>query len=132
VSEHDEQAALIQWRDWLKERCPELAYLFAQPNGGLRPASLDDGGRRYSREAQRLKEEGVEPGVPDLQLPVARHGYHGLWIEMKHGRNSVTPDQQRWIEFLRKQGHRVEVCYGWDAAREVVIDYLGLEDADGN
>ena len=37
---------------------------------------------------------------------------------------SVSPEQKAWRERLESQGLRVEVCKGWEAARDVVLDYL--------
>ena len=115
MSEHDEQAALIRWCGYNESQYADLDLIYATPNGG----------KRSKRTAARLKAEGVKAGIPDLQLPVARGEYIGLFIEMKYGKNKTTPDQKRIIARLREVGHRVEVCYGWEAARDVIIDYLG-------
>ena len=58
---------------------------------------------------------------------VPRGGYHGLLIELK--RRDATPcrlsaNQEGFIEFQRAQGYRAEWCKGWDAARNLVINYL--------
>jgi hypothetical protein len=113
-TEHDEQAALVEACLLLEGHHPELALLFAIPNGG----------ERHIAVAARLKAEGVKAGVPDLFLPVARGGCHGLWIEMKVGRNRLTANQLAWVERLRGQGYRVEVCYGYEAALAVLLEYL--------
>ena len=52
---------------------------------------------------------------------------HGLLIELK--RRDATPcrlsaNQKGFIEFQRAQGYRAEWCKGWDAARNLVINYL--------
>ena len=130
MSEHDEQAALLEWCAWSVVQRPELAYLYAIPNGGARPAQQDAAGRRYSVSAARLKDEGVRDGVPDLHLPVARGGYVGLWIEMKHGRGRVRASQQRWINWLRLHGHRVEVCWQWQTAKDVLVEYLNQPEGE--
>jgi hypothetical protein len=121
ATEHDEQVALIRWVDLRAQQCPALQLLFAIPNGGQRDV----------RVAAKLQAEGVRPGVPDLCLPVARHGQHGLYIELKRrasrmGRGRVRPAQQWWHDRLRLEGYRVVVCEGWDAARDAIMEYLGL------
>lgn len=116
MSEHEEQAELMRWARMHEARCPELALLFAVPNGGARHIAV----------AARLQHEGVKAGVPDLHLPVARGEYHGLWLEMKVGRNRPTSAQVWWIEHLREQGYRVAVCYDWHQAWAVICDYLGI------
>ena len=62
--------------------------------------------------------------VPDIHLPVPHGGYCGLWIELKVGRNKTTPAQDGMIEALRAYGNRVEVCYGWATAWEVLLEYM--------
>ena len=49
----------------------------------------------------------------------------GLWIELKVGRNRTTPAQDEMIDRLRAYGNRVEVCYGWIAAWDVLLEYMG-------
>lgn len=117
VTEHTEQAALIEVCAWHANRYPVLALLYAIPNGGL----------RYKATAARLQAEGVKPGVPDLCLPVARQGYHSLYIEMKRPRGKVSALQAGWHTALREQGNCVKVCYSAAAAWEVLVWYLGLE-----
>jgi hypothetical protein len=115
--EHDEQSFLIQWVDLIGVHVyPELAYLHAVPNGGY----------RSKRTANEMHTEGVRPGVPDLHLPVARHGFHGLYIEMKcHRKGSrLSQDQERWIKFLILQGYYVAVCWDWEEAKNQLLGYL--------
>lgn len=114
--EHEHQVALIAWREVLREVYPAVGLLFAIPNGGL----------RRPRTAGRLKAEGAQDGVPDLLLPVARDGHHGLFIEMKSPTGRLSQRQRWWVEALAETGHRVEVARGWPAACRLIVDYLGL------
>ena len=93
----------------------ELDMLYHIPNGG----------KRNKAEAARFKAEGVKAGVPDIHLPVARCGYHSLYIEVKrrHG-NTTTENQDEWIAKLRAQGNAVEVAYGWEHASQIIESYL--------
>lgn len=112
------QETLFQWTQYQLGRYPELGLLYHIPNGGKRDA----------RTATALKRQGVKPGVPDLHLPVARGKYHGLYIELKVGKNKATALQKEWIEELTKQGYLAVVCYGWQTAAEQLIKYLELEE----
>ena len=112
--EDHEQIALFQWRDLFSVHHPELRLMYHIPNGGSRD----------KREAAKLKRMGVKAGVSDIYLPVARGGKNGLYIELKAGRNRVTPEQQQFIEDVRQQGYAAEVCYGWEAAARVILQYL--------
>lgn len=120
--EHDEQAGLFLWASWNFATMPELRLMFAIPNGGHRNLLV----------AKKMKAEGVKAGVPDIFLPVARGGFHGLFVEMKAesarpkkgGKGGLSDLQCEWIGELRKQGYRVAVCYGRDEAITEVTNYL--------
>lgn len=117
-NEHDHQAALIRWARNHADRWPPLALLHAIPNGGHRSKS----------QGARLKAEGVTAGIPDLFLPAARHGLHGLYIEMKVGSNKPGADQRRCIDALLAAGYGCRVCWSAEEARQVLIWYLGEPD----
>ena len=117
MSEHDEQKKLFQWARLSEGRWPELALLFAIPNGG----------KRHIAVARKLKAEGVKAGVPDICLPVGRGGWNALYIELKHGRNKATQAQAKWIADLSAYGNRAEVAYEFEGAKALIEDYM--EDA---
>lgn len=114
MSESLEQEALIQWATLARQEFKELEMLFHIPNGA----------KRDIRVGAALKRQGVKAGVPDLFLPVARETHHGLFIEMKVGRNKQTAEQKVWEQNLLEQGYKVIVCYSWIAAKEEIIKYL--------
>ena len=58
--------------------------------------------------------------MPDIMLPAARAGYHGLYIELKAGENTTTKKQKEWLEYLRQQGYYTAVCYGWQPAAQLI------------
>ena len=115
MSEHDEQVKLFQWARMSEGRWPELALLHAIPNGG----------KRHVAVARKLKAEGVKAGVPDICLPVGRSGWNALYIELKHGRNKATQEQQMWLWALTQEGNRAEVAYEFEGARALLEEYLG-------
>lgn len=116
---------LFTWAMWQQEGRPELKLLYHVPNGGKRDA----------KTGRALKRQGVKAGVPDLCLPVARGGYHSLYIELKVGKNTTSPKQKEWIAALRQQGNYVSVCYGWEEAKETIENYLdeklGRKEVEG-
>lgn len=85
---------------------------------------IPNGGSRNKMEAANLKRQGVKAGVPDLMFPVALRGYHGLFIEMKAGKNKTTQNQDEWLDLLAKHGYCVRICYGYDEARCVINWYF--------
>lgn len=124
--ESNEQIALFRWAAFQSGKYPELELMHHIPNGG----------RRDKATAKILRAEGVKAGVPDICLPVPRGSYHGMYIEMKYGKNKATANQEQWIHSLREQGYFAVVCYGWETAVEEIIRYLkmkgGADYANGN
>ena len=124
MSEHQEQSLLFLWAKINVGKYPELAWLFAVPNGGY----------RMVKTARDLKAEGVKKGVPDVWFPISGvHGekpVKGLVIEMKFGKNKPTPEQEAWLDFLAGVGWRTEVCYCWEAAARVICEHclISFED----
>jgi len=113
--EHEHQKALFVWAGIQQVKYPELRLLFAIPNGG----------HRHPAVAAKLKAEGVKAGIPDVCLPVARCGYHGLYVELKKPKGGKTsPDQHRWASDLGEQGYRAVVAYGWVMASQIITNYL--------
>jgi len=109
-SEHDLQVACINWFRYQYRG----VVIYAVPNGGQRNVIV----------AQKLKAEGVLAGVPDLCVPAPRNGHHGLYIEMKAGRNTTTDNQNEVIEKLKAEGYRCEVCRSFEEFKRVVEGYL--------
>jgi len=112
--ESDHQIALFQWAEWMRNKHPELALLHSIPNGG----------KRNVIEAARLKREGALAGVSDIFLPVARGGFHGLYIELKVKGGKLSTAQEWWLWEVECQGYCAKVCYGWIEAKEVIEGYL--------
>lgn len=110
ASERDHQEALFEWARAKQAEHPELATLYAVPNGQYRPGERP--------------EAGLKAGVPDVCLPVPRGEYGSLYIELKVGSNQPTATQKAWITLLREHGAKAVVCYGWDEAAETITDYL--------
>lgn len=114
VSESVEQTCLFRWASYSMGKYPQLKWLFHIPNGG----------KRDKVTAAKLKAEGVKAGVPDICLPVARGKFHGLYIELKAGKNKATKLQMEWLEGLDLNGYKTAICYGWEEASELIKNYL--------
>lgn len=119
-TEHAHQVALFAWAALTAPQYPELQLMFAIPNGG----------KRDKITASNLKAEGVKAGTPDIFLPVARGGFHGLFIELKrlgdakHKKGRASDDQKQTIIDLHAQGFGAMVCVGWEHARNMLLQYL--------
>jgi hypothetical protein len=108
------QVALMQWAAAQERIYPQLRLLYHVPNGG----------KRSPATGARLKHMGLKSGVPDLDLPVARGPWHGLRIELKAKGGRLDPEQKQWLAALVAEGYRAEVCTGWEAARDLILEYL--------
>ena len=113
-NEAREQEALFQWTEFMMGRCPEVALLYHIPNGGS----------RNKAEAANLKRQGVKAGISDLVLPVARSGYHGLYVELKAPGGKLEQSQIDFIQAVEAQGYFAGVCVGWQAAVQTLSAYL--------
>lgn len=102
---------------------PELEFLHAVPNGAKLPYARTSSGH-YSKQAMKLKAEGLKRGVPDLCFPFPRCSYHGLYIEMKALDGEPSADQIKFVDFLNTQGFLACFTYGWEAGKTVLEWYL--------
>jgi hypothetical protein len=106
-SEDAEQEAVVEYCDLLHIPIVHI------PNEGKRSLSY----------AARMKRMGLRSGFPDLLVPLARGGYHGLFIEMKYGKNKTTKEQKEWLERLTAEGYACAVCYGAAEAIKTIESY---------
>lgn len=113
ASEHDLQVQCVQW---FRAEYPE-ALIYAIPNGGWRTITT----------ASHLKMEGQLAGVPDLHIPIARHGFNSLYIEMKNGKaGKISDKQNEMINKLRELGNMVTIVRSFEEFQKIVKDYIGL------
>ena len=128
--EHGEQSALICWcaLPEVKQLYPDATKLFAINNN----AGLGDKKKGAMRGLQS-KMAGVKAGVLDLFLPVARQGFHGLFVEMKvrklkpkrkGGKGGCSDGQIDFMIQVRADGFAACVCYGWEEAAQALMQYL--------
>ncbi len=120
--EHALQRAVWEWAQLARRTTlPELEALFA----------IDCAGIRHINYARALKSRGVVAGIPDLCLPVARHGYHSLWIELKSLTGTLSSSQREWRDRLEVYGHRYMVCRTLEGVIDVVTRYLRGDPGTG-
>ena len=116
--EHDEQVAIDRWALNQGNIYPGVELLYATPNAG----------KRTARMGAYMKAEGLRPGFPDLGLPVAKGGYHGLFMELKLVGNKPNKNQIYWLDRLNEQGYMALAVWMYDGAIKVLEDYMTLED----
>lgn len=89
---------------------------------------IPNGGYRNPIEAAKFKRMGVQPGIPDICIPLARSGYHGLYIELKRvGAGSLTEHQKYWRDILIANGYAWFMARGANELINYVQNYLGVK-----
>ena len=111
--EHTMQVKVVQY---VRTFYPEVLIL-SIPNGA--------GTTAHNRLA--LYAEGLLPGVPDLFIPEARKGFHGLWIEMKIKEGVESPAQKRVRYNLEQNGYLCYVARSEQTAIDIIESYLEQE-----
>lgn len=130
MSEHSDQAAFIDYVISVYKARADFSprLFFAVPNGAML------GGRVPALQMEKLKREGVQPGVADLLYLQPRGKWAYLAIEMKTAerksekRGGLTDAQREWLLAAGQCGARAVVCWGLDDAIETFDDYM-REDA---
>jgi len=113
MTEHQIQKAFFHWLRLKMRGVYDVAY--AIPNGG----------QRHIAVAAKLKAEGVKAGVPDICIPIARHGFNALYIELKTGKGKATPGQVDFMDKLTQCNNLTVLCRGLDAAIDAIEGYMG-------
>lgn len=114
-TESNEQKTLFEWAKRMEYKWPELSLMYHIPNEG----------KRSRVTGARMKAEGLRNGVPDICLPVARGGSHGLYIELKRRKGAkITKEQLEWVERLAAEGYVAAVCLGCDEAISLITRYM--------
>ena len=146
--EHYEQSAFFAWVDLNINHAPSkdvmeaLKLCYAVTNGANLPKKKQaykgvDGKikwRTWSSEAAWLKEEGgLRKGFPDINLDYSTYSHAGLRIEMKHGKNVLSPEQREKKDLLERACYKYAVCYSAMEAVRTVYGYLPfkIEDYQG-
>ena len=115
--EHDEQVTLFQLLALNEREFPALKWVHAIPNGG----------HRHKATAGKLKAEGVKAGVSDIFVPIPVKGYHGLYLEMKAGKNKLTTEQSEFGDFVTSRGYSFYTAWSAGEALTAIGLYLGVE-----
>lgn len=140
-SEFGEQSALFCWANSAetRRRFPDFF------NNETKRCKLYSTNQNFTDAVKgaRAKQIGIQSGVADIFLPLARHGCNGLYIELKidpmHPQNqrvgkqgqaikpktgSLSQSQSDFGQQVKSDGYGWAVCYGWASAAKVLEMYL--------
>ena len=106
------QKSIIKWARCASSVRPELELLHSIPNGQ----------NTTPKNRKNLVLSGLLSGIPDLFLPVARGGFHGLYIELKTETGRLSVIQKKIMKLLSEQGYKTIVSRNsWDAISEIEL-----------
>lgn len=98
-------------------------YSFAIPNGQM----IAGNAAQRARYMAALKRRGLRPGVFDLMVAYPRAGFHGMFLEMKREKGSVTSeDQNIFAYYMKERDYHCVIAKGYAEAVTEVEKYLGL------
>lgn len=114
------QAACIKYFRYQYNEYKEL--LFSIPNG-IPLANQNIRTKIY----KKLKEEGLQPGVPDLFLSKGNSIYNGMFIEIKTKTDRLRKKQVDMIRALEQQNYKCVVVRSVDEFIEIVDEYMRIK-----
>lgn len=133
MSEFQHQCNLFKFLGFWQRHYPELSLIHAIPNGLYLSRA----------EAGKAVAQGVRRGVWDIFCPLPRVAHRsedgtpfyqcasrGLYVEMKAGRNGLTPEQEAFRAALEPHGYRFAVCRSWCEAARVIGEHLAIDHPD--
>lgn len=73
---------------------------YAYPTFRKSLVKISNEGKRSWARGRQMKDEGLQPGFPDLFLFVPRSGFHGLAMELKAPKKKPTKLQLDYLSYL--------------------------------
>lgn len=116
-NEHCLQRAIVTWcrgigAGYVKDRFAAI------PNGGSRGHDA----RSRAIAGRKMKDEGVRPGMPDLEF--WRDGGRVLWLEVKLGTSGTVSESQKEVHAsLRSNGFPVYVVRTLAEACQKIVEF---------
>ena len=86
--------------------------------------SVPNGGARNVVTGAIIKAEGAVRGVADLELNIAKGGWHGLKIEMKTAKGRQSAYQKQWQKDIEAQGYRYIIVRSLDEFMAEITWYM--------
>lgn len=112
-SEDSIQIALMEWIALHPSISPYIIHI---PNEGKRSISF----------GRKLKKMGMRSGVYDLFIAMPKHGYNGMWLELKSKKGKLTKNQIEFCKDMGKQNYFPYVVYSLDDAINIIKYYCGI------
>jgi len=120
---HEESNEQITVVSWFRAQYPKKwRHLQASING----KAFSGAKLQPMVKAVFAKKEGMVEGASDLFLAIPRHGFHGLYIEMKtlSKTSKASKEQLDFGDDMIYEGYLFVVCKGAEAAITAIKSYL--------
>jgi len=103
---------------WVNIKYPDVIFTMA-------PACVKIGTKiQKMRTGRKNKMLGYHKGWPDLFFAEPRHGFHGLFIELKTQTGRLSPEQKITLGRLIEKHYRVVVARSDREAINIIEEYL--------
>ncbi len=111
---HKEENLQIACVRWFRMQYPNII-IHHSPNGG----------KRHVLTAIKFKAMGTLAGFPDLFIAYPSKGYHGLFVEMKNGKEGVVSrDQKAVLANLAAYGYKTMICRSYTEFIKYATAYI--------
>lgn len=108
---------------YYRTRWPKLALHFMHiPNG----AHLAGNKKQRAIHMNRLKTEGLLPGVSDYFISLPTEEYCGLWLEIKSSGKEPTEEQLEFLDAQYSAGYATEWADNIDDCMSIVDWYMDM------
>ena len=114
------QKACVKWFRYQHSDIKDL--LFSIPNG-IPLANQNIRTKIYNK----LKEEGLQPGVPDLFLAIGNSIYNGLYIEIKSKTDRLRKVQADMIRELESENYKCIIVRSLDEFIDEINSYMRIK-----
>jgi len=74
--------------------------------------------------AMKMMRMGYRKGTPDVMVFEPRGSYHGLLIEFKDPKGTVSETQKEFLAAADARGYKTAVCYSTNEAIRILESYL--------
>src|SRR3990167_10199461 len=85
---HDELKKFFTWIAWQGKTIYPLRCIYAVPNANTTFGDI--------KKLMWMKAEGLQAGVPDVNMDYPSGNYHGLRMELKIGKDTLSDAQLVW------------------------------------
>ena len=107
---------------WFKYQYSDKKNLLFSITNGIPVADKNTRIKIYNR----LIDEGLQPGVPDLFLSHGNSLYNGLYIEIKSKTDRLRKVQADMIRELESENYKCIIVRSLDEFMEVIKEYLSI------